>query len=471
MGAVPARAVVVGALLALLPAVLMPLGSPPTAANALACEVTLAADGPDAAMQLQTLLDRASDLTDPAAACDTWTLRLSGTFLLTTQLEYRGTPILELAGTDRSAPAVLTAASHRVLAVLAPASEVALSDLVLRDGRARGSGLDGAGGAVAFEPQDEDLSLLRATRVAFRDNDAAIGGAIAADRVDLVDVELEGNSADAGGALDVFELTAARTTFVANAAPGAPGTGGAVRASGDVTLVNVTFSANRALVGGSVWMAGAASPTLRATFTTFASVVAGTAGAHLHADLTGGGAVALALRGSVLAGVATVAPDDGGPPLDACAGFSAAPAPSGSIDSLATDASCGVGVAVLSTAATFAPLPPAGTAVGTGLTARVHLPAIDGPLIDVVDCDDSWPSTDQRGVTRPQPDAARCDAGAVEVTVTTTPPDLDAPDPDAAPGVLAPANEEPAVPTRVQAGEGPRPRRPWLVIRRWPSER
>jgi hypothetical protein len=462
-----AHPVIAGLLLAVLVPVLMPLvgGAP---ALALTCEAALASDGPTAATQLQELLDRAARSDDPASDCATWTLRLEGTFLLTNQLEYRGAPILHLAGTNRSDPAVLTAQGpdgHRVLALFAPARSVELTDLVLRGGRARGATLDGAGGAVVIEAQLDVVSELRATRVALRDNDATRGGAVAADRVMLVDVEVEGNTADEGAGLDVFELSAIRTTFVANEALGAPGTGGAVRASGDVTLVNSTFSANRAQVGGSVWMTGAAAPTLRATFTTFASVAADRDGAHLHADASDGGSVGIALRGSVLAGVVPLDPPST-TEATACSGFLAASDGDGSIDSLGVDTSCGDGVAVLTGPPLLAPLPSAAAggagAVRTGIDARVHRPTADSPLVDRVDCDASWPTEDQRGLARPAPGGGRCDVGAVELTVS--------PADDGR--TVAPTTEEPiargwpAAPTQVRAGGGIAQVRPRTSIRR-----
>ena len=464
-----------GFLLAVLVPVLMPLAG--THALDPPCEATLDASATDAVAALQALLDRASTSADPAADCATWTLRLEGEFLLTSQLEYRGAPTLHLAGSRRSAPAVLAARGaegHRVLAVLSPASSVQLTDLVLRDGRARGAAPDGAGGAVVVETQLGVVSEVRATRVALRGNDASRGGAIAADRVVLVDVEVDGNSADEGAGLDVFELSATRTTFVANDALGAPGTGGAVRASGDVTVVNSTFSANRAQVGGSVWMAGAASPTLRATFTTFASVAADHGGAHLHADAGHAGMVTLILRGSVLAGAERLDPQgvmQGVTQPAACFGFVATSGPGGSVDSLSSDTSCGDGVTLLGGPPGLSPLP--GAAVGgtgpvvTGVDARVHLPAADSPLLDRVDCDASWPTEDQRGIARPFPASGRCDAGAVEVEVVLLARD---PEDDRSGSSVDDEDPDPtarvSVPTAVRAGGGISQHRPRTSIRR-----
>lgn len=467
-----ARAVSIGALVAVLPAVLMPLASAPSPAVALTCEATLDAASAGALVALQDLLDQPSASGDPAAACPTWTLRLSGTFLLDATLTYDGAPALHLAGpepSDAAGAAVLVGDGHRILRLLAPASRLELTDLVLRGGAARGADLDGAGGAVAIEEQAGITSELRATRVAFRDNDAARGGAIAVDRAILVDVEVEGSTADAGGGLDVFELTATRTTFVDNRATGTPGTGGAVRASGDVTLENATFSANAAQAGASVWMAGAASPTLHATFVTFASARSAEAGAHLYADVSGGGEAVLVLRGSVVVGstrLGTGGAADATIGPAACAGFVLPDAaPDGpdagtSRDSFAEDDSCGPGITTLPSRPTLAALPGQQDRVGTGVDTRVHLPTAAGPLIGVVRCDGSWPVTDQRGVARPQPSDGRCDAGAVELAATGTEERWDPELPST-----------PPQPSQVRAGEGPPSARPALSIWRRPPGR
>lgn len=471
-----ARAVSIGALVAVLPAVLMPLASAPSPAAALTCEASLDAASDGALVELQDLLDRPSIVGDPAAACSTWTLRLSGTFLLDTTLTYLGTAALHLAGpepSDAAGAAVLVGEGRRILRLLAPASRLELTDLVLRGGAARGADLDGAGGAVAIEEQPDIVSELRATRVAFRDNDAARGGAIAVDRAILVDVEVEGSTADAGGGLDVFELTATRTTFVGNRATGTPGTGGAVRASGDVTLENATFSANAAQAGASVWLAGAASPTLHATFVTFASARSAEAGAHLHADVAGGGRVLLVLRGSVLTGATWLDPDGphGTPTPASCAGFSAPadtdPAPPSSADSFASDATCGPGVSVLDASPELTALGVAGSRAGVGEAARVHVPAIAGPLVDAVGCDGTWPSSDQLGRSRPVPTGGRCDAGSVELTATGPAPGGGGDDagPDD-PTTQDPTVQAPPRPSRIRAGEGTMPRRPLLSVRR-----
>lgn len=83
------------------------------------------------------------------------------------------------------------------------------------------------------------------------DND---GGAVLADVLHLVDVELIGNRADRGGAVSTADLRAIRTTFVRNEAELGAGVGGAALASVELVLENVTFVANEAGSDGAVHM-------------------------------------------------------------------------------------------------------------------------------------------------------------------------------------------------------------------------
>jgi hypothetical protein len=53
-------------------------------------------------------------------------------------------------------------------------------------------------------------------------------------------------------------------------------------------------------------------------------------------------------------------------------------------------------------------------------TTDLPAPAADAPSRDAVTCDGTWPTIDQRGVGRPQGDAGRCDAGAVERAAADT---------------------------------------------------
>jgi hypothetical protein len=175
--------------------------------------------------------------------------------------------------------------------------------------------------------------------------------------------------------------------------------------------------------------------------------------------MTGGGAVGLALRGSVLAGIEALDPQDA-TDATACAGFVAMPGPGGSVDSLGVDMSCGVGVATLAREPGLAPLMslPTGDAgaVRTGMEARVRVPRADSPLLGQVECDAAWPTTDQRGLARPFPVGGRCDVGSVEVAIATAVP------------AAAPSDDgtEPVVPTQIRAGGGDAQHRPRMSIRR-----
>jgi predicted outer membrane repeat protein len=78
------------------------------------------------------------------------------------------------------------------------------------------------------------------------------GGAVLADLVEVIDVELINNRAVRGGAVSTADLLAVRTSFVGNEAELGDGAGGAVLASVAVVLKNVTFRGNSAKQGGAV---------------------------------------------------------------------------------------------------------------------------------------------------------------------------------------------------------------------------
>jgi hypothetical protein len=294
----------------------------PAAAASCGDSVDAATAAPDAVTgtaAVQAALDGAATAD---AACTAWTVTLTGTFDLDRDLEHAVALPLVPEGPPTARAELRGDGSARLVTLRRPATDLTLRRLVLRGGDADGGDLAGAGGAVGAEVAS--LADPTASRVVVEDallvgNAAASGGAIAADLVLLTDVDVVGNAAPLGSAVDVAELTATRVQFVGNAATLPPGQGGAVRASGDVTLATVTLTGNAATAGGSVWMSGAADPVLRATATTFADARADSGG-HVHADLSLGGSVRVVLRGTVLAGVTAAppptAPDPGAPPED-----------------------------------------------------------------------------------------------------------------------------------------------------------
>ncbi len=433
-----ALAVVLSMLVGPLPLVPLP-GPVGSGAVALVCGTTVdaATAAPDAAAgtaALQVAVDGAATA-DPT--CPAWTVTLTGTFDLAGDLVHRAAVPLVLAGPEGGRAELRGSGTARILTLLRPATEVTLRRLVLRGGRAAGTDLDGAGGAVGAEIAslaDPTPSRVTVEDALIAGSTAAMGGAVAADEVVLTDVDLVANAATLGGAVDAGAVVATRTQFVANTATLPLGQGGAVRSTGDVTLTNVTFTGNAATSGGSVWVSGAADPVLRATATTFADAAAD-AGGHVHGDLTLGGRVRVVLRGSVLTGVAALTP--AGPVPSVCTGVvaHAGPGPDVSVASLATDATC-PGVAVLDVPPALVPLDgPEGVVEGR---VRLVAPAASGPLVDVAACGGVWPTEDARGVARPQPADAACDAGAVEVVVAAPPVD---PPPGDAPSGEAPSDD------------------------------
>jgi hypothetical protein len=357
--------------------------------------------------------------------CEGWTVELTGTFLLTDELVWVTPVPLTLVGPDGGTARLEavgdgSTVSHRILTVDTWPDEVTvtLERLVL------------AGGDVAGNTGDND------------------GGAVLADVLHLVDVELIGNRADRGGAVSTADLRAIRTSFVGNEAEVGAGEGGAVLASVEVVLENVTFVANVARSGGAVHMDvidGTTGARFDATFVTFldneASDPGGGADLFLSADTEVD--LPIVLRGVLLGGVeAGSQPSCGGDRFDAPVTDLTWTA------SLATDASCGGPAGSVIPRPTFTTVP--------FLTGTTHLPVPTGEWagLDAVACDGTWPTVDQRGLHRPQGEEGACDVGAVEreVLPAEDPTDEDA-DEDAEEDAEEEAEEDTTVPD-AQQGSG-----------------
>ncbi len=443
------RIVATGGVLSLLigPLPLVPIvrvGLAPAAALACGTRVEAATAAPDpvtGTAALQAAIDGAA--TAPVGCAD-WTVTVAGTFDLTAALDHAAGLPLVLTGPVGARAELRGDGTDRLLAIRRPATDVTLVRLVLRDGDATGTDLDGAGGAVGAEvgpladPTPSRVTVIDALLVG---NAAASGGAVAADEVVLTDVDVVGNDAALGGAIDAGTVTATRVQFTGNTATLAPGQGGAVRASGDVTLTTVTMTGNAASAGGSVWMSGVADPVLRAVATTFADARADVGG-HLRGDASLGGSVRTVLRGTVLAGVTALSPGAAAP--DVCAGLVGhpGPAPDLAASTWATDGSC-------PGATPLAAEPLLTVLVGADGTVeervRLLVPEAAGPLIDAAPCSDVWPAVDARGAGRPQPAGGACDVGAVELVPGGGTGDGgdDVPDPDA----VGPASDPDPGPT------------------------
>ena len=353
--------------------------------------------------------------------CPVWRIELTGTFPLTDTLVWDEPVPLHLVGPEGlTARLEATGPGHRLLTL----------------------GLDAGGEAMTLERLVLAGGDLSKASGATEDT----GGAVDAEVLYLIDVELNGNRAVVGGAVSTFDLTATRVSFVDNSADLDDGEGGAIRAYGTVALTNVTFRGNTAKSGGalhhSVPLNGSAS--LVATNVTFLGNESDDAsgGAHLH--LVGNAAeLAVTMRGVLLGAVGG---DSNGP---SCAGsrFTATPAIT-SEASLAAEAGCGVTVDVVVATLAYDTVP------FLSATTDLLLPSGSWIGLDAYACvpANGWPTTDQRGLARPQGAAGLCDIGAVErvYVAPPSPPPPPAPDPDSEPVV---ATEGP-VPTSVPAGGG-----------------
>ncbi len=383
-----------------------------------------AGDHANAASAEAALIDALADADDGVSVdgCTAWRVDLVGTFLLTSDLEWTTSVPLHLAGpangtarleVQGSPPPV--GATHRVLTVdTFPAEvEITLERLVLVGG---------------------DVSRV--------DGDDA-GGAVLADVLRLIDVELRGNEAVSGGAVSIIDLHAVRTSFVGNGAEFRVAQGGAVYALGDVTLENVTFDGNFASQGGALWMDASLSAvgSLDVTFVAFLRNGATVSGSDLHLDAVATD-LAVSLRGVVFGGVA-----DGS--AVACGGVYPF-AEASRVAVFGTDTSCGLAADDVMTAPTFGAVP-----FLTGTTALPAPPA-SAPFIDAVVCGTGWPTVDQRGLSRPQGEAGRCDAGSVELEpVVSRLGENETPEPEEGSAVEPVAvPEDLPIPTSIPAGGG-----------------
>jgi hypothetical protein len=328
-------------------------------------------DAADAKAAKAALIDALADADDAVEddGCESWTVELTGTFLLTDELLWKTPVPLTLTGPDGETARLQT---------VSDGISVTLERLVLTDGYVSGNAVDNEGGAVL------------------------------ADVLHLIDVELIGNSADRGGAVSTADLRAIRTSFVGNEAELGAGTGGAVLASVEVILENVTFVGNVAKSGGAVHMdlvAGTTGAAFDATFVTFldndASVAGG--GSDLFLAAATGVDLPIVLRGVLFGGVGS-----GSQP--SCGGGRFGTPVTGLTwtASLATDTSCGGPAESLIDPLAYGTVP-----FRTGAT-DLQVPTEEWAGLDSVACDGTWPAIDQRGVDRPQGEDERCDVGAVE---------------------------------------------------------
>ncbi len=240
--------------------------------------------------------------------------------------------------------------------------------------------------------------IVELESIAIQGGDAMVGGGIYATggQLRVVNVQISGNRADRGGGVMVTDsgrLTMNTSTVSGNSADQGAGlfVGVPIQAGGATShvLTNSTVSGNEADVGGGISNSG---------WLTLSNVTVTANSAGDGAGVYNGEAVTL--HGAL---VATNAGAD-------CAG-SATPFSLG--QNLDGDGTCALRAPGDQSAAD----PLLGRLADNGGTTDTHLPAVNSPAVDTgAGC----PAFDQRGVRRPQ--GPRCDIGAVELEGAPTTP-------------------------------------------------
>jgi predicted outer membrane repeat protein len=275
-------------------------------------------------------------------------------------------------------------------------STIALSQSVTIDGNGHAVTISGGGTVQVFLVNPgvtvtlNDLTIVNGL--------GAAGGGIFNNggMLTVTNSTLSGNNSpggDGGGILNEGgTLTVTNSTFSGNSATGCCGAGGGVTNEGTLTVTNSTFSGNSAANGGGAiynYRLGLMDDTLTVTNSTFSGNSA-TVGGGI--DNNGGTAN---LANTILAG--STGGNCGGPAITNNGG------------NLADDGTCGV-TQVSDTALKLGSLannggPTQTIALGAGSVAIDHAST-------------NCPSTDQRGLTRPDPGDAgvttNCDSGAYE---------------------------------------------------------
>jgi CSLREA domain-containing protein len=234
------------------------------------------------------------------------------------------------------------------------------------------------------------------TNVTFSGNASQDGGGMedSSSGATLTDVTFSGNSASHdGGGMYIDWSGSATLTNVTFSGNSAIRVGGGIANGGDPTLTNVTFSGNTATYGGG--MASWGSPTL--TNVTFSGN---------SASWHGGGTYASAgtLKNTI---VANNSPDD-------CAGSITSAG-----HNLIEAAACRIAGDTTGNIIGVDPL--LGALADNGGLTQTHALLAGSPAVDAGSPDCPPPTTDQRGVARPQ--GAACDIGAFELEpADSTPP-------------------------------------------------
>lgn len=284
----------------------------------------------------------------------------------------------------------------------------------ITDARFVGNSADGDGAAIYAE---QPLTL---NRVTVREHASATGAVVAQRGASVTDSLLRLNSSEDGAALDVRgALEVSGTSFVRNAAEWGPA---AIRVetdpSGAVAIVNSTFAANASERTGAVYVDNEGSVDVTLAQSTFWRNSTSRDGTSSALTTSGDGAYTL---------TANAFADR--PRFDACSFGSGDGVTVSTAHTFDADGSCtsgwsgegdfgdGLDPMLEGLDATAGPTP-------------VVLPAEASPLLDVVPASALVSMVDQRGIARPQGDAA--DVGAVEVEVVAPEPEPE-PEPEPAP--------------------------------------
>jgi CSLREA domain-containing protein len=280
------------------------------------------------------------------------------------------------------------------IAVSATSGTVSVTDSTVSDntisssGNNSGAGIDTTGGQAA-------LTLTRTTvsgNSITAGTSTAAGGIAAGDSTGNPDLTItastiSGNSLNSG------------TSF------GTLGGGIVAVGAGTQTIVNSTVSGNTAGSGGSGEAGGAAisgnGAITNSTFTGNAASVDGS-------DLVAGSPGIVTLKNTIL-GSAGACSSSGGSFLSATPG-----------NNIVEDTSCGLGTTQGNRQNTDAHL--GALTLNAPGTTKTHALLTGSPAIDTATADCGGLSSDQRGVSRPQPTGGACDVGAFELKQSTPPP-------------------------------------------------
>lgn len=294
--------------------------------------------------------------------------------------------------------------------------------------------LSGGGTTRLFDVQESGNLTLKSLTLAH--GSALAGGAIRnlGGRITILNSTLLDNHADeTGGAIVTREgsVTIADSTVAGNSA----GAGGAIwLVSGVLDVSGSTFEGNTALAAaGAILAFTVIDMTLDVTNSTFTANSAGSDGGAiaLASNVSAANAtiVSSTFSGNTTGGSGTAISNDTSLPVqtttitanvfasDSGANCSGAPLESGGYN-LADDGSCGF----TETSDIQNEDPRLGPLADNGGPTQTMMPAAPSDAINAIPadfCAQHLPTTDQRGVSRPQ--LTRCDIGAVEVEISKFP--------------------------------------------------